>query len=83
MRKADRQIVPVMTFKNGKRFDCNYERGLSESNWFLQIAEDHVPVKAASLTSAQLKFLSTLADALATMSWELASAECLDLPQGD
>lgn len=81
VRKADRQIVPVMTFKNGKRFDCTFERGLQESNWFLQIAEDHVPAKAASFSAAQIEFLAALADALAPLTWELASAERLDLPK--
>ena len=81
VRKADRQIVPVMTFKNGKRFDCSFEPGLRESNWFLQIAEDHVPAKASSFSLAQIEFLSALADALAPHTWELASAERLDLPK--
>jgi dihydroorotase len=80
-RKADRQIVPVMTFKNGKRFDCDFARGLNENNWFLQIAEDHVPAKAELLTPGQVQFLSALAEALTTTTWELASAERLDLPK--
>ncbi len=80
-RKADRQIVPVMTFKRGRRFDCDFSRGLDEKNWFLQIAEDHVPAKASSLSDAQIEFLAALADALATTTWELASAERLDLPK--
>jgi dihydroorotase len=40
-----------------------------------------VPERASSLTSTQLRFLSALADALATTTWELASAERLDLPK--
>src|SRR5882757_8743923 len=80
-RKADRQIVPLMTFKNGKRFDCDFSRGLDEKNWFLQIAEDHVPARAEALTLAQLTFLSKLGDALAGTTWELANAERLDLPK--
>ncbi len=48
VRKADKQIVPVITFKNGKRFDATWRGRQEESNWFLQIAEDHVPAKAAS-----------------------------------
>ena len=81
VRKADRQIVPLMTFKRGRRFDCGFAHGLKESNWFLQIAEDHVPERASSLTPTQLRFLGALADALAPMTWELASAERLDLPK--
>jgi dihydroorotase len=80
-RKAERQIVPIMAFKNGRRFDCDFARGLDERNWFLQIAEDHVPEKARSLRPAQVDFLSALARALAGTTWELASAERLDLPK--
>jgi dihydroorotase len=80
-RAADRQIVPTMAFKNGRRFDCDFARGLNENNWFLQIAEDHVPAKAATLGPAQIEFLAALADALSTTTWELASAERLDLPK--
>jgi dihydroorotase len=80
-RKADWQIVPVMAFKRGRRFDCDFARGLNESNWFLQIAEDQVPEKASSLKPAQIRFLTVLADALAATTWELASAERLDLPK--
>jgi len=80
-RKADRQIVPLMAFKDGKRFDCDFSRGTAETNWFLQIAEDRVPERAETLTPAQLSFLSALADALAGTTWQLASAERLDLPK--
>jgi dihydroorotase len=80
-RKAQQQFVPVMAFKRGRRIDCDFARGLHESNWFLQIAEDHVPRRAASLAPGQIRFLSQLADALASTSWELASAERLDLPK--
>ena len=48
VRKAEKQIVPVITFKNGKRFDADMAMGQDESNWFLQIAEDHVPSAAGS-----------------------------------
>jgi dihydroorotase len=80
-RKAEQQIVPVMAFKNGRRIDCSFDRGLRESNWFLQIADDHVPERACSLTPAQMRFLAALADALATTTWEFASPERLDLPK--
>ena len=53
--QAVAQIVPIMTFKNGRRFDCDLARGTTESNWFLQIAEDHVPERASSLTPAQIQ----------------------------
>lgn len=78
-RTADRQIVPVMCFKNGKRFDCDFARGLDERNWFLQFAEDHVPAAVHGLSGRQLEFLSSLADALGSLDWQLTSAEYLDL----
>ena len=46
-----------MTFKNGKRFDANMTLGQEESNWFLQIAEDHVPERASKLSEGQRAFL--------------------------
>jgi len=78
-RTADQQIVPLITYKRGKRFDVDLTRGQAESNWFLQIAEDHVPQAARSLTSRQRAFLGRLADALAETSWTLGSAESLDV----
>src|SRR5262249_19129857 len=46
-RKAAQEIEPLITFKNGKRFDADMSIGQSEDNWFLQIAEEHVPSRAA------------------------------------
>jgi dihydroorotase len=80
-RKAEQQLIPLMAFRGGKRFDCDFARGLDERNWFLQIAEDHVPDAARDLSGRQLAFLADLADALAPMQWQLASAERLDLPK--
>ena len=40
-----------------------------------------MPRRAASLEPAQIRFLSELGDALAGTTWELASAERLDLPK--
>ena len=62
VRKAEKQIVPLITFKNGKRFDADMAMGQDESNWFLQIAEDHVPAAAAALSERQRGFLDALAD---------------------
>lgn len=78
VRTAERQIVPVTTLKGGKRFACDLAMGQQESNWFLQIAEDHVPAAAAELSSRQRQFLGALAVALANATWELSSAERLD-----
>ncbi len=78
-RTAQRQIVPVMTFKNGKRFDVDMAKGQDEANWFLQVAEDHVPQAATTLNTQQKEFLGSLADVLSTRDWVLSSAEYLDV----
>ena len=78
-RKADKEIVPLITFKNGKRFDCDMALGQDENNWFLQIAEDHIPNRAKSLSDPQRAFLDALAGKLASNSWEVSSAERLDI----
>ena len=79
VRKAEKQIVPLITFKNGKRFDADMTMGLDESNWFLQIAEDHVPTAAGELSERQRTFLNSLAAALSSTTWEVTSAEHLDI----
>jgi dihydroorotase len=78
-RKAEMEIEPLITFKNGKRFDVNMAMGQDESNWFLQIAEDHIPMRAARLSEQQRAFLHALADALSSTSWVPSSAERLDI----
>jgi dihydroorotase len=78
VRNAEQQIVPVMAFKGGKRFECDLAMGQDESNWFLQIAEEHVPAAAGALSQHQRRFLDALASSLSDISWELASAERLD-----
>jgi dihydroorotase len=79
VRKAEKQIVPVLTFKNGKRFEANLALAQEESNWFLQIAEDHVPSRARTLSERQRSFLNALAANLSSVNWELSSAERLDI----
>jgi dihydroorotase len=79
LRKAEKQIVPLITFKDGKRFDADLAMAQDESNWFLQIAEDHVPSAASSLSDGQRSFLAALAAALAATTWQLSSAERLDI----
>jgi dihydroorotase len=79
VRKADKMIVPVITFKNGKRFDADMTLGQNESNWFLQIAEDHVPAAAARISDRQREFLNALAAALSSTTWEVSNAERLDI----
>ena len=78
-RKAAKQILPVLTFKNGKRFEADLALAQDESNWFLQIAEDHVPYRASALSERQRSFLSALAATLSSINWDLSSAERLDI----
>jgi dihydroorotase len=79
VRKAEKQIVPVITFKNGKRFEADLMMAQEESNWFLQIAEDHIPSAASMLAERQRVFLNALATGLSSVTWELSSAERLDI----
>jgi dihydroorotase len=79
LRKAEKEIQPLITFKNGKRFDVDMALGQGEDNWFLQIAEDHVPARAASLSDRQRRFLNSLVDELSATSWIPGSAERLDI----
>jgi dihydroorotase len=78
-RKAEKEIEPLITFKNGKRFDADMAMGQDESNWFLQIAEDHIPDRASELSAAQRSFLGSLAARLSSTSWEVSNAERLDI----
>ena len=71
--------MPLTTFKGGEQFDVDLTKAQDEGNWFLQIAEDHVPASAARLTDRQRGFLSALAAALSAVDWELSSAERLDV----
>jgi dihydroorotase len=78
-RTAEKEIEPLITFKNGRRFDVDMKMAQEESNWFLQIAEDHVPSRATRLSENQRGFLDSLAAKLSSTSWEVASAERLDI----
>ena len=78
-RKANREIEPLITFKNGKRFNVNMTMGQDESNWFLQIAEEHIPERSRLLSDRQRMFLDALARGLASTSWVTSSAEQLDI----
>jgi dihydroorotase len=79
VRKATQQIVPLVTFKKGERFDVDLTMGQDESNWFLQIAEDHVPAAADALSDRQRGFLNALAARLNSVEWQLSSAERLEI----
>jgi dihydroorotase len=68
-RKSDRKIVPAMAFKAGKRFDCDLLRGEQENNWFMQVADEHVPANAANLSAAQKRFLANLTIGFSEIEW--------------
>jgi dihydroorotase len=78
-RKAEHRFVPVATYKNGKRFECDLALAQAESNWFLQFAEDHVPAAASNLSDRQRTFLSTLATTLSGVDWEVATPQRVDI----
>jgi dihydroorotase len=71
--------VPLVTFKKGEKFDVDLTMGQDESNWFLQIAEDHVPAAAGALSDRQRGFLNALAARLNSVDWQLSSAERLEI----
>lgn len=78
-RTAETKVVPVMAFKDGRRFDSDLVRCKDERNWFWQIEESHVPAAAGRLSALQREFLGSLAGALGGIAWELVSGETLDL----
>lgn len=79
VREADRRFVPVMAFKNGERFDCDFDRALDERNWFPLICEDHVPAKAQRLSPGQAAFLRALHAALSAVEWTMMPPSRSDL----
>ncbi len=78
-RTAQTKVVPLMAFKDGVRFAADLERCQDESNWFMQLAEDHVPAAARAFSPAQTAFLGALADRLFAFEWEVTSPERQDL----
>ena len=78
-RKANQRFMPSMVFKKGRRIDCDMSLCQDERNWFLQIADDHVPVAAANFSSRQLAFLADFAEAIARIDWEMYAPERLNL----
>jgi dihydroorotase len=78
-RTAARRIEPVMAFKNGVRYDSDLARCRDERNWFMQIAEDHLPATVVRLSPGQTEFLGALGVALDSCEWELSSPQKCDL----
>ena len=69
-RKSDRQIVPVMAFKRGVRYDCDVTLARNERNWLPMIDEDVIPQRAATLAPGQKAFLDALAADLGRFNWD-------------
>ncbi|HEX9461287.1 MAG TPA: amidohydrolase family protein [Alphaproteobacteria bacterium] len=77
-RKANARFAPTMAFKDGVRYDCDFNRCLDERNWFMQVAEDHLPASAERLSPAQIDFLASLSAKLTAFEWKVTSTQ-LDL----
>ena len=69
-RKSDRQILPVMAFKRGVRYDCDVTLARNERNWLPMIDEDVIPQRAATLVPGQKNFLDALAAELGRFNWD-------------
>jgi dihydroorotase len=78
-RTVDATIVPIMTFKNGRRYDADMQRCQDESNWFMQIAEDEPPAATAAFSSGQRRFLQILHNELAGIDWHVEAAKRQDI----
>jgi dihydroorotase len=78
-RKAEQRITPIAAFKNGRRFDVDLGRSQDESNWFMQVAEEHIPAAASRFTAQEKAFLGSMASALARTEWSLGSGERLQI----
>jgi dihydroorotase len=69
MRDANQRIVPTMVFKRGVRHPIDLTRCQDESNWLLQIAENHLPSGIERLGSRELGFLADLRKVLDQVEW--------------
>lgn len=78
-RVGKTRFMPEMVFKAGRRIDCDFERSQAEDNWFMQIAEDHIPERSEHMTNAQRAFLRDLAAVLAAIDWTGPTGKQLDM----
>jgi dihydroorotase len=78
-RTAERTVRPVMAFKNGVRIDSDLARCQDESNWFMQVLEERLPVQTASFSNGQYAFLRALLPELERIDWHLESAKQQDI----
>ena len=68
-RRGYQKIVPVMTFKNGQRYDADLTLAQDQRNWYWRIAEEKIPAAAQMLEPGQKEFLTELASALEVLYW--------------
>lgn len=78
-RVGKTRFMPEMVFKAGQRVDCDFERSQAEGNWFMQIAEDHIPERSADMTNTQRAFLGDLATILKDLDWSTPTGKQLDM----
>lgn len=76
-RQGNLKILPVMTFKNGQRYDADLDLAHDQRNWHWHIAEEKIPTVAETLGPAQREFLGALAAQLETLDWK---GNCVDIP---
>ena len=74
-RKGQQQIVPVMAFKNGKRYDCDLELARNERNWLPIVREDAAPDAAANLDAQQKAFPRALIPPLNNAEWDPSTTD--------
>lgn len=69
MRTASQRFMPTMVFKRGVQHAIDMTRCQDDKNWILQIAEDHIPAAARSLSKKQIAFLGAMRSALESIDW--------------
>ncbi|SRR5579884_308860 len=69
-RQGRQRLRPVMTFKNGRRFDCDLDAAQQEENWRLRPALDAPPPLTADFDAAQRAYLRRLRQRLDDAAWE-------------
>jgi dihydroorotase len=80
-RVANRRLVPRVTFKDGKRIDCDLLRSHDDRNWLIQIADQEAPDAMSRITGPQREFLGALAERLSRIEWTAADVDHFNLPK--
>jgi dihydroorotase len=69
-RHGSQRLRPVLTFKNGRRFECDPDVAQQEENWRLKPALEAVPAAASAFGPAQRAYLGRLRQRLDDVAWE-------------